>query len=107
MNYFNILQLNQEPFSTSPDPYFFYRSTGHYQILNKIEIAIRLRKGLSLVLADVGLGKTTLSRTLLQGFAQEDDFIFHIILDPSYKNDYEFWTHLAKTFGVSTIFSSP
>jgi general secretion pathway protein A len=107
MSYYKILNLEKEPFSTSPDPEFFYRSREHNTALQRLEIAIRLRRGLSLILGDVGTGKTTLSRTLFQSFAEEaDKFIFKMILDPNYKSEYQFLTSLAKMFGVLPDFRS-
>lgn len=101
MSYYNILNLKEEPFSTSPDPSFLYRSKGHNIVLNKLEINIRLRRGLSLVLGDVGTGKTTLSRALLRNFKDESDFIFHLVLAPSYRTERQFLMHLCKVFGLN------
>ncbi len=107
MSYYEVLNLEKEPFSTSPDPEFFYRSMEHNTALQRLEITIRLRRGLSLILGDVGTGKTTLSRTLFQSFSgEEDKFIFKMILDPNYKTEYQFLTSLAKTFGVLPDFRS-
>lgn len=107
MSYYTALRLTQEPFSTSPDPNFFYRSTEHYTAINRLEIAIRLKRGLSLILGDVGTGKTTLSRALVQSFDGEDnDYIIHLILDPAFKSEYQFLTHLTKLFGISPFFRS-
>jgi general secretion pathway protein A len=100
MSYYATLGLHREPFSTSPDPAFFFRSSSHAQALARLEIAIRLRRGLSLILGDVGTGKTTLARTLLANFPQEDGFSFHMILDPSFESEYQFLTHLSRMFGV-------
>ena len=101
MSYYEVLNLNKEPFSTSPDPNFFFRSLAHRSALERLEIAVRLKRGLSLILGDVGTGKTTLCRTLLQSFHDEDNFIFHLILDPTYKSEFQFLSSLAKMFGVS------
>lgn len=100
MSYYEVLGLNKEPFSTSPDPVFFYRSSSHNAALQRLEILVRLKRGLGLILGDVGVGKTTMSRALLQNFANEQDYVFHIILDPSYKSEFQFLSGLAKMFGI-------
>ena len=62
---------------------------------------------MSIVLGDVGTGKTTLSRALFQSFnGEEDQYIFHMILDPAFKNEYQFLAHLTKLFGISPFFRS-
>ncbi len=106
MSYYKIFGLEREPFSTSPDPDFFYRSASHETILKRLEISIRLRRGLSLVLGDVGTGKTTLSRALLQAFKDEDDFIFHMVLDPNFKSEFQFLLYLVKMFNITPPFKS-
>lgn len=106
MSYYKILGLEKEPFSTSPDPQFFYHSISHNTALKRLEIAIRLRRGLSLILGDVGTGKTTLSRTLLQTFKDEGDYIFHMILDPGHKSEFQFLLSLAKMLKITPHFKS-
>ena len=106
MSYYTALSLQKEPFSTSPDPNFFFHSQAHRTALQRLEIAVRLRRGLSLILGDVGTGKTTLSRTLLQSFHGEDGFLFHMILDPTYKSEFQFLSQLVRMFGVRPAFRS-
>ena len=90
MDYFNILKLNREPFSNSPDPDFFFQSGPHQMCLQKLELALRLRRGLNVVLGDVGTGKTTLCRHLIRRFSDETDIETHLILDPDIASSEEF-----------------
>lgn len=101
MSYFKVLGFESEPFSTSPDPDFFYLSKEHEVALTNILIELRLKRGLSVILGDVGTGKTTLSRKLIQELKQRNDFIFHIILDPSFENEYLLLSSLAKNFEIN------
>jgi general secretion pathway protein A len=101
MSYFKVLGFNKEPFSTSPDPEFFYLSKEHETALTNILIELRLKRGLSVILGDVGTGKTTLSRKLIQELKERDDFVLHIILDPSFENELLFITSLVKNFEIN------
>lgn len=106
MSYYTVLNLDKEPFSTSPDPYFFYPSFSHQQALQRLEISIRLRRGLSVILGDVGLGKTTLARALVQSLNQDAGFITHMVLDPTYDSEYQFAACLTNLFGIKSNFRS-
>jgi general secretion pathway protein A len=100
MSYFKLLGLTKEPFSTSPDPDFFYESSGHHATLVRLMIEIRLKRGMSLVLGDVGLGKTTLSRKLYQMLRTRNDILFHMILDPVEGSELSFLISLVRTFNL-------
>ena len=106
MSYFKSLGLELEPFSTSPDPAFFYRSMAHNQALQRLEIAIRLRRGLCVILGDVGTGKTTLGRILVNSFGGEKRFLFHMMLDPSYRSEFQFLYSLSRIFSAEPLFRS-
>ncbi|MFK4763635.1 AAA family ATPase [Desulfobaculum sp. SPO524] len=97
MEYYGILGFGREPFSNSPDPDFFYQSEGHMDCLHRVEIAIRLRRGLNIVLGEVGLGKTTLCRQLLRNLDVEDAET-HLILDPSFDSSRELLRWLCTEF---------
>lgn len=92
MSYFQDFGLKEEPFSTSPDPSFFWLSESHRSALYRLQIAIKLKRGLSVVLGDVGTGKTTLSRRLFQAM-HDTEVQFHPIFTPLAKSDVQF-THL-------------
>jgi len=104
MDYFKILNLNREPFSNSPEPELFFLSTEHLACLQQLELAIRLRRGLNVVMGDVGMGKTTLCRQLILRFTEPEtdsnEVQTHLLLDPSFSNTREFLTTVATTFGL-------
>ena len=58
-------QFAQRPFSLTPDPRFYFRSRSHVRVFDSLSTAIARRDCLMLVLGDLGVGKTTLCRTLL------------------------------------------
>jgi len=90
MDYFKILNLNKEPFSNSPDPEFFFHSRQHLDCLQKLELSLLLRRGLNVIVGDVGTGKTTLCRQLIRRFSQKEEIETHLILDPHVLNATEF-----------------
>lgn len=99
MGYFRQLGLEKEPFSTSPDPDFFYLSKEHDVALTNVLIELYLRRGLSVILGDIGTGKTTLSRKLIQCLTERGDFVLNILLDPVFKNERHFLHDLMLNFG--------
>ena len=102
MDYYEALGLEREPFSSSPDPAFFYLSDDYRECLQRLEISIRLKRGLNIILGEVGTGKTTLSRVLYRMFQRESrDFIFHFILDPSFPTEFQFFNNLVTLFDIT------
>lgn len=98
MEYYKLLQLDREPFSNSPDPDYFFQSHQHLGCLQKLELALRLKRGLNVVIGDVGTGKTTLCRHLIRKFSTETDFECHLVLDPSFDTQEEFLNLLFEFF---------
>ena len=98
MDYFRIIHLIKEPFSNSPDPEYFFQSRQHLGCLQKLELALRLRRGLNVVIGEVGTGKATLCRQLIRRFADDRDFETHLILDPYFSNPSEFLAAVAEIF---------
>ena len=98
MSYYKVFGLEEEPFSTSPDPAFFYESAEHREALLRLEIAVKLKRGASLVLGDVGTGKTTLARKLFNVFQDRSKYEFSMILDPGADSEVDFLTSLADVF---------
>lgn len=57
--------FNEPPFSLTPDPRFLYMSQAHEDALMMLHYAITRNKGAAMLSGDIGLGKTTISRKLL------------------------------------------
>jgi type II secretory pathway predicted ATPase ExeA len=58
--------LKEKPFSLSADPRFLYRSPTHTPAFDELLAGIRRREGLIVLTGEIGTGKTTLIRSVLQ-----------------------------------------
>jgi general secretion pathway protein A len=58
----------QAPFNLSPDPKFLYLSESHDNALQQVWQAIHRKEGFIVLSGDIGTGKTTLCRTILDQF---------------------------------------
>jgi len=58
--------LREKPFSLSADPRFLYRSPAHGPAFDELQAGIRRREGLIVLTGEIGTGKTTLCRSVLQ-----------------------------------------
>ena len=82
--------MEKEPFSNSPDPGLFFNSRQHLTALQKLEISIRLRRGLNVITGDVGTGKTTVCRQLIRKMDNDEKIRYFLILDPGFVSSAEF-----------------
>ena len=104
MNVFESIGLKADPFSTSPSVELFYDAARHKQCLEGLELAIRMKRGLSVVRGGIGVGKTTLSRKLIENFKSESDiFEFHLILDPKFESEIILLKHIIELFGIKEV----
>ncbi len=102
MDYLELLDLKMEPFANCPDPNLFFPAGGHVLALQKLELAVRLRRGLNVMIGEVGTGKTTLSRKLIARLGNDPGIDSHLILDPSYVHPLAFLRDLAQRFALGT-----
>src|SRR6187431_756557 len=58
--------FTEKPFSLTPDPKYLYRSQSHANAFDLLQYAVRRREGFVVVTGDIGTGKTTLCRALLE-----------------------------------------
>ena len=64
--YENYWGLNESPFTLTPDPRFLYMSRAHEDALMMLHYAITRNKGAAMLAGEIGLGKTTITRKLLE-----------------------------------------
>jgi general secretion pathway protein A len=77
--------LSEPPFSLSPNPRFLFYSGKHREAFNHLLYGIRERKGFVQLTGEVGAGKTTLCRALLEQLG--DNFSTAVILNPALDAD--------------------
>jgi type II secretory pathway predicted ATPase ExeA len=72
VNYLEYYELSQEPFSNAPVSRFYYSSAQHAQALVRLTHAVSGMKGLAVLVGDIGAGKTTLARRMLDSLPEEE-----------------------------------
>src|SRR5919107_5306325 len=58
--------FTEKPFSLTPDPKYLFKSASHANAFELLQYAIRRREGFVVITGDIGTGKTTLCRALLE-----------------------------------------
>ncbi len=79
--YLEYYGLKEPPFSITPNPRFLFYSDKHREAFNHLLFGIRERKGFVQLTGEVGAGKTTLCRALLEQLG--DNFSTAVILNPA------------------------
>jgi general secretion pathway protein A len=72
MSYLEHFGLTEEPFSNAPVSRFYFESPQHQQALVRLSHAVSRMRGLSVLVGDIGAGKTTLARRLLDALPEEE-----------------------------------
>lgn len=72
MNYLDYYELAQEPFSNAPVSRFYFNSPQHSQALVRLTHLCAGMKGLGILVGDIGAGKTTLARRLLDSLPEAE-----------------------------------
>jgi general secretion pathway protein A len=75
--YLELYGLDRRPFSKTPDPAFLYLSRQHAEALARLSHAVEERE-IAVLTGEIGVGKTTLSRALVDEFAERCRFSFVI-----------------------------
>jgi len=78
--YSSYFGLNENPFSIAPDPLYLFMSEKHRDALAHLQYGVKTDGGFVLLTGEVGAGKTTLCRSLLEKLPDGVDVAF--VLNP-------------------------
>jgi len=77
--------FREKPFTLSPDPRYLFLSDTHREVLGHLIYGIEENEGFIAISGEVGTGKTTLCRTLLERLSRDAEvaFLFNPHLSPA------------------------
>ena len=80
--YLRFYGLKEKPFNPTPDPRFLYLTAAHREALAQLEYGVKERRGFMVLIGEVGTGKTTLLRTLLDRLDSQTEtaFVFNSMM---------------------------
>jgi general secretion pathway protein A len=95
--YLQSFGLREKPFALSPDPRYLFLAESHREALAHLLYGVDQGEGFIAVVGEVGTGKTTLCRTLLQRLGAETEvaFVFNPDLSPQ-----ELLEAVCREFGI-------
>ena len=102
--YLEYWGLKEFPFENVPDPKFMYFSPDFEEALIRLLYAVERKKGAALLTGEVGCGKTTLSRVLIQRLSENNADI-SLITNPSLDPP-DFLKEILYQFGISPAVNS-
>ena len=95
--YLDHYGLTEPPFDITPNPRFLFYSAKHREAYNHLLYGIRERKGFVQLTGEVGAGKTTLCRAMLEQL--NDHYSTALILNPVMSAD-ELMKAIAMEYGL-------
>jgi general secretion pathway protein A len=97
--YYDFYQFRENPFNITADPNFFFSSKHHQQALSSLIYGIEQRKGLLLISGEVGTGKTTLIRSILNRLSSNVKSA--LILNPKF-SEIQLLQMISHDLGITT-----
>ena len=71
MSYEHFYGLKEQAFSNAPDSRFYFESSQHSEAMIRLLHSVDTMKGLTVMIGDIGAGKTLLARKALEKFEQD------------------------------------
>jgi len=96
--FLDYYRLREQPFGVTPDPRYLYLSSSHREALSSLFYAIETDRGFSALIAEPGMGKTSLLFKVLDSFktSARTAFLFQTDCTP-----HEFLGSLLHDLGIS------
>src|SRR5438270_4223794 len=95
--YTEFYELKELPFALTPDPRYIYFTPSHTEVMANLHYGIESGRGLIVVTGEVGTGKTTMLRWVMQRL--DRTVLVAYIFNPRLSVP-EFYQHLAKLFDI-------
>jgi len=96
--YTKFYNLKEIPFNNNPDPKFFYPSPKHQEALDRLLYAINEHKGFVVITGEIGSGKTTVCRTLLNRLGNKKEIA---MITNTHLNSKELLMSILEDLGVA------
>jgi type II secretory pathway predicted ATPase ExeA/phage tail protein X len=91
--------LREQPFGMTPDPAYLYASRTHSEALASLKLGIADTRGFLTLIADPGMGKTTLLYQLCEELRDRTRIV---LLSQTQCNSWEFIEYILQDLGVET-----
>jgi general secretion pathway protein A len=92
--------MAKQPFSISPNPLLLYLTPALQVTLEKVRFVVDSRQGLTAILGDVGLGKSSIIRYLFNEYDAREDVAATLIPSPNFPSEFAFLKKICADFGL-------
>lgn len=101
--YKQFFELKENPFNVTADSSFFFASLSHSEAYSHLKFGIEQRKGIIAITGEIGTGKTTLCRTLINQLDNQTKIA--LILNPRF-SEIELLKMILSDLGITGTFST-
>jgi general secretion pathway protein A len=93
----------QTPFTISPNPLSLYLTDSLRAVVHKARACIDQRQGLTCILGDIGLGKSTILRYLSAEYDSRENTVTTFIPTPSFPSSFSMLKSICQDFGLEAM----
>lgn len=80
MDFLEFFNLNEDPFRLTPDPFYYYPSESHNELLSSLNYVIEQKEGFFLAIGQPGTGKTTILKVFINTW--KDKALIALVMTP-------------------------